>query len=106
MAYVSLSVNMTIINPKVAGFENKEWLRSSEIKEDGLRFIERQRDDQPLQSWVFFFWEQAMPTSLEIEEVSFRLHFVIRGNEGYLQRELRYKVINPCFRETLVQIYF
>ena len=35
------------------------------------------------------------PTSLEIEEVSFRL------------RELIYKVtINSCFRENLVQIYF
>ena len=42
MAYVSLSVNVTIINPKVAGFESKERLHSSEIKE-------RQRDDhQPL----------------------------------------------------------
>ena len=27
---------MTIINPKVAGFESKERLRSSEIKEDGI----------------------------------------------------------------------
>ena len=39
MAYISLSVNVTIINPKVAGFESKERLRSSEIKEDGLRFV-------------------------------------------------------------------
>ena len=40
MAYVSLSVNVTIINIfKVAGFEGKERLRSSEIKEDGLRFV-------------------------------------------------------------------
>ena len=70
MAYFSLSVNVTIINPiKVAGFESKECLRSSEIKEDGLLFI-------------------------------------LRGNEGYLQRELIYKVINSCFRENLVQIYF
>ena len=48
MAYVSLSgemkcVNVAIINPfKVAGFESKEWLCSSEIKEDGLLFVERQ----------------------------------------------------------------
>ena len=58
MAYVLLSVNVTIINPiKVAGFGSKERLRSSEIKEDGLRFVERQCDDhQPYQSrW---FWEQ------------------------------------------------
>ena len=77
MAYVSLSVNVTIINPKVAGFESKERLHSSEIKEDGLRFVERQRDDQPLQSWVFFFfffWEQAMPTSLEIEEINLAIN--------------------------------
>ena len=55
MAYVSLSVNVTIINHiKVAGFESKERLRSSEIKEDGLRFVERQRDDhQPYQSRWF-----------------------------------------------------
>ena len=30
-----------IINPKVAGFESKERLRSSEIKEDGLCFVLR-----------------------------------------------------------------
>ena len=43
---------MTIINPKVAGLESKERLRSSEIKEDGLRFVERQRDDhQPQSRW-------------------------------------------------------
>ena len=60
MAYVSLSVNVTIIDPKVAGFESKERLRSSEIKEDGLRFVERQRDDhQPQSRW---FWEQRMAT--------------------------------------------
>ena len=55
-----------------------------------------------------FFWEQATPTSLEIEEVSFRLRLrlVLRGNEGYLRHELIYKVINSCFRENLVQIYF
>ena len=28
------------------------------------------------------------------------------GNEGYLRRELIYKVINSCFRENLEQIYF
>ena len=78
--YVSLSgemksVNVAIINVgiinffKVAGFESKERLRSSEIKEDGLRFV-------------------------------------LRGNEGYLRRDLIYKVINSCFRENLVQIYF
>ena len=39
------SVNVTIINPKVAGFKGKEWLSSSEIKEDGLRFVEHQCDD-------------------------------------------------------------
>ena len=32
------------------GFESKERLRSSEIKEDGLRFIERQCD-QPQSRW-------------------------------------------------------
>ena len=55
MAYVSLSVNVTIINHiKVAGFESKEQLRSSEIKEDGLGFVEHQRDDhQPYQSRWF-----------------------------------------------------
>ena len=38
MAYVSFS-GVAIINPfKVAGFESKERLRSSEIKEDGLCF--------------------------------------------------------------------
>ena len=42
MACVSLSVNVAIINPfKVAGFESKERLRSSEIKEDCLRFVLR-----------------------------------------------------------------
>ena len=52
MAYVSLSVNVTIINPiKVAGFESKEWLCSSEIKEAGLRFVER--SSQPYQSRWF-----------------------------------------------------
>ena len=45
-----------------------------------------------------------MPTSLEIEEDCLR--FILRGNEGYLRRELIYKVINSCFRENLVQIYF
>ena len=35
------SVNVMIINPKVAGFESKERLHSSEIKEDGLRFVLR-----------------------------------------------------------------
>ena len=75
MAYVSFSgkmknVNVAIINPfKVAGFESKERLCSSEIKEDGLRFV-------------------------------------LRRNEGYLRCELIYKVINSCFRENLVQIYF
>ena len=39
---------------RFAGFESKERLRSSEIKEDGLRFVERQRDDhQPYQSLWF-----------------------------------------------------
>ena len=54
------SVNVAIINPfKVAGFESKERLCSSEIKEDGLLFVlrrneERQRGDhQPLQSRWF-----------------------------------------------------
>ena len=36
---------MAIINPfKVAGFESKEWLRSSEIKEDGLHFVLRRNE--------------------------------------------------------------
>ena len=44
-----------IINPKVAGFESKERLRSSEIKE-------HQRDDhQPQIRW---FWEQRTATEL------------------------------------------
>ena len=60
MAYVSLSVNVTIMNPKVAGFESKERLRSSEIKEDDLRFVERQRDDHQLQSC--WFWGQRTAT--------------------------------------------
>ena len=42
MAYVSLIINVPIINPfKVSGFESKERLGSSEIKEDCLRFILR-----------------------------------------------------------------
>ena len=50
MAYVLFSgemksVNVTIINPKVAGFEGKERLRSSEIKEDGLRFVLRGKNE-------------------------------------------------------------
>ena len=54
-----------------------------------------------------FFLEQAMPTGLEIEEVLFRLRLVLRGNDvNYLRCELIYKVINLCFRENLVQIYF
>ena len=58
-------------------------------------------------TWSTTFWEQATPTSLEIEKVSFRLRLrlVLRGNH-YLPRELIYKVINSCFRENLVQIYF
>ena len=86
-----VTVNVTTINPikvagfapdlrricagfapdfKVAGFESKERLRSSEMKEDGLRFV-------------------------------------LRGkNESYLRHELIYKVLNSCFRENLVQIYF
>ena len=34
------------------------------------------------------------------------LRFVLRENEGYLRRELIYKVKNSCFRENLVQMYF
>ena len=52
MAYVSFS-GVAIINPKVAGFESKERLRNSEIKE-------RQGDDhQPQSRW---FWEQRTAT--------------------------------------------
>ena len=39
------SVNVAIINPfKVGGFESKERPRSSEIKEDGLRFALRRNE--------------------------------------------------------------
>ena len=68
--YIVRKVNVAIDSFKVAGFESKKWLRSSEIKEDCFRFalrqnedlylniycLESQRGDQPLQSrW---FWEQ------------------------------------------------
>ena len=68
MAYVLLRVNMTIDHqPKVAGFESKERLRSSEIKEDGLHFVERQRDDR-----------SSTPKSL-----------VLRAKNGYVARKLK-----------------
>ena len=93
-----------IINPKVAGFESKERLRSSEMKEDGLHFVERQRGDHnPFK--VASFESNERLRSSKIKEDG--LLFVLRGkNEGYLRRELIYKVINSCFRENLVQIYF
>ena len=161
--------NVTIINPKVAGFESKEWLRSSEIKEDGLRFIERQRDDNSFK--VAGFESKEWLRSSEIKEMAYvslsinvaitpSKFLVLRAKNGYVARKLKkmayvslsvnvaitpskllvlrgknsylalklkkmayvsfsrekikailrceliYKVINSCFRENLVQIYF
>ena len=89
------AINVAINHFRAGFFWEQATPTSLEIEEDG---------DQPLQSWFLFFWEQAMPTSLEIEADCLR--FLLRGNEGYLRPELIYKVINSCFRENLVQIYF
>ena len=76
-----------------------------EIRRSELFIIDPYKANNPKND-NYYLNEQATPTSLEIEEVSIRLRFVLRGNEGYLRRELRYNVINSCFRENLVQIYF
>ena len=53
MAYVSLSVN--VINPKVAGFESKERLRSLEFKEDGLLFILRRNEGYLRRELIYIY---------------------------------------------------
>ena len=102
---------MEIINSfKVAGFESKEWLRSSEIKEDGLRFALRRNEVRKVNVAIINpfkvagFESKERLCSSEIKEDCLR--FVLRGSEGYLRHELIYKVINSCFRENLVQMYF
>ena len=63
-------------------FESKELLRSSEMKEDGLRFVLRVSEELYLNIYwilniiwmynicIYIFLDQATPTSLEMEEIN------------------------------------
>ena len=75
-------------NPiKVAGFESKERLHSSEIKEDGLRFVERQCDIiNPIK--VAGFESKERLRSSEIKEDGLR--FVERQHDDHQPYQSRW----------------